>query len=196
MYFTRQANGFRAWFAVVVSGLPRVGIIAGKFTITIVDPADAANDAPVVAESAQKPGLYTFLIPSAFVLANGTGEYGVVIEVVENVPPRITDTFSEVLKVSQEDFDSLGESITSEEATVIAGSSTVEIRTDLAQADDFFNGMYIQVANAAGVVVRQIDQYLQANGACTITDPLPFTPQVGDVVRISNYNKNPNTGVR
>ncbi len=83
------------------------------------------------------------------------------------------------------------------EATVIAGSSTTEIRTDLTHADDFFNGMHIHITGAAGIVVRKIDQYKNTNGAFTVVELLPFTPQVGDIICVlSNHDGNQSTGIR
>lgn len=67
------------------------------------------------------------------------------------------------------------------ESTVVAGSTATNIRTGLTQADDFFNSMQLVVINMAGVVVRNVNDYANANGEFTV-DILPFTPAPGDVV--------------
>ncbi len=69
------------------------------------------------------------------------------------------------------------------ETTAAAGSTATEIRTALAQADDFFNNMQVVIVNAAGIVARNIDDFANTNGAITVTT-LPFTPGIGDVVLI------------
>lgn len=82
--FTRDLSGggWRGWFVVKNnSGTLRTGIAAGNFTATVVNPQDSANTVPAVAESVQKPGLYSFLIPDAFLATWGLGSYGTVIEV-------------------------------------------------------------------------------------------------------------------
>ncbi len=68
---------------------------------------------------------------------------------------------------------------------VIAGSSTTEIRTDLAKADSFFDGMFIVVQNSTGNAVRRISYYLNTNGAFNVEEPLPFVPVLGDTVYIT-----------
>jgi len=69
------------------------------------------------------------------------------------------------------------------ETAAAAGSSPTEIRTGLTQADDFFNNMQVVVINAAGIAVRNVDDYANLNGAITVT-ALPFTPALGDVVLV------------
>ncbi len=193
MYFVKESDGFRAWFTIANGGIIRTGAVAGQFTVTIVNPGDTASLVPAVAESATKPGLYSFLITSAFITIHGVGEYGIVVETNIANPPRVIDVFSEVLKVSQEDFDSLGESLIAARTTALAGSTTTVIRTGLAQANDFFNGMQVIVINAAGIAARPIDSYAQINGAITV-EALPFTPALNDVVLvISRSGATPHT---
>jgi len=112
MWFTKQSTGYRGWFRVVDdTGALRTGLVAGDFTVTIVDPADAANNSPSVSESAQKTGIYYFDILSAFFVANGNGEYTVSVEVDTFAGPsgfpNVRDAFSTSLQVYDEDFDSI-----------------------------------------------------------------------------------------
>jgi len=112
MYFTKQADGFRAHFvASQGNGSLRTGLLAGDFTVTVVDPADGATLTPAVSESTQKSGMYFFDITSGFITTNGVGDYGVVVEVDTfagpSSAPHVRDVFGEVLRVTQEDFDTL-----------------------------------------------------------------------------------------
>ena len=73
LWFTKDSNGFRGWFvAIQTTGLLRTGLVAGDFTVTVVEPGDTASTTPSVSESSTKAGLYTFLIPSSFLTTNGT----------------------------------------------------------------------------------------------------------------------------
>lgn len=110
MWWVKQSDGFRAWFAAQQgNGQLRAGLVAGDFVATIIGPTDAALTTATVSESTQKPGLYTFLVPSTFTLANGRGNYGVVIEIDTKVgpsgSPHVVGSMSSVLKVSAQDFD-------------------------------------------------------------------------------------------
>ncbi len=104
MFFTKQADGFRAWFTIVEKGVPVPGISSSAFTISVRDPADSVTNSPSVTESGIG-GLYYFDIPSAFITTNGIGSYAVLVEVDSTVQPKVTDAMSEVLRVSQVDVD-------------------------------------------------------------------------------------------
>jgi hypothetical protein len=72
-------------------------------------------------------------------------------------------------------------------ATVAAGGSATEVRTDLTQADGFWNNMVMIVEDVGGAgerVARNIDNYTNANGALYVFGGLPFTPASGDKVYI------------
>jgi len=71
----------------------------------VVDEADSTSAAPAVSESTQLGGLYTFLVHSSF-FANGLGQYSVVA-VVDSTGPTVRDVVNHVLRVFDEDFDSL-----------------------------------------------------------------------------------------
>jgi predicted ThiF/HesA family dinucleotide-utilizing enzyme len=108
VWFARTSEGFRAWFALKASnGLIRTGAIPANFTVTIVNPGDTASTTAAVAQSAQKPGLYTFTIPSAFLVTHGVGDYGVVVQVNVPAPQPVVDVIANALTVSLQDFDSL-----------------------------------------------------------------------------------------
>jgi len=106
MWFTKSAEGFRGWFQIDKNGSLVTGLVSGVFTVTVVDPSDTTSTTPTVSESSVKPGLYTFLIPSSFFVANGLGEYGVVIE-VDSTGPKVKATSSEVLRIFEHTFDDL-----------------------------------------------------------------------------------------
>ena len=55
--------------------------------------------------------MYYFDIPTSFLVLSGTGDYGVSVEIDITTSPTITNAFSDILKVSQEDWDSLSGSI-------------------------------------------------------------------------------------
>ncbi len=107
MWFTKQTDGFRVWFAVKKpAGNLRTGIPAGEFMATVVNPSDSASLTPAVAESATKPGLYSLFVTPAFLTAHGNGEYGVVVEVLATAPV-LKDVIGDVLMVTSQDLDTL-----------------------------------------------------------------------------------------
>jgi len=109
MWFTKQTDGYRAWFALKTrAGTIRTGATAGDFTVTVVDPTDTNTSNPSVSESSAKAGLYTFLIPTTFLTTNGNGLYGVVVEVNTTSGAPVTDVLSQPLSVSSNDFDTIG----------------------------------------------------------------------------------------
>jgi len=108
MWFTKETDGFRAWFSVQdKNGAIRTGIPSGQFVATIIDPTDTVSLVPTVTESAVKAGLYTFLVTSTFLGTNGNGGYAVVVEVNALAAPKVAAVFSQVLEVYDQDFDSI-----------------------------------------------------------------------------------------
>lgn len=112
VWFTKQADGFRGWLPVEQNnGTLRTGLAAGDFVVTIVDPDDDASAVVAASESSEKSGLYFFDITSGFITTNGVGEYGIVVEIDTKTgpssAPHVVMILDSVLKVSQEDFDSL-----------------------------------------------------------------------------------------
>ena len=108
MYFTKTSDTFRGWFQLVrSSGDLRVNSLSSSFTAVVVNENDTASISPVVTQSQQKPGLYYFDITSSFFATHGVGSYGISIEVNETSSPIIKSAFSEVIKLSQNDFDSI-----------------------------------------------------------------------------------------
>jgi hypothetical protein len=90
------AGGWRGWFIVKTNaGVLRTGLVAGDFTATVVNPQDTSTLTPTVSESAQKPGLYSFLITDAFLATHGLGSYGTVVEVSASAP-NLTDVVGSV----------------------------------------------------------------------------------------------------
>ncbi len=136
MWFTRTADGFRGWLPVEQSnGSLRTGLAAGDFVATIVNPADSSTSILTVAQST-KTGLYRFDVPSAFLVTNGVGEYGVVVEIDTfagpSGAPHVRTTFGAVLKVSIEDFDSLGVTV----AAILTDTAAIDARLPADPADE------------------------------------------------------------
>jgi hypothetical protein len=90
---------------------------AADFVVTVVAPDDSASTIVAVAASTQKGGLYVFDVPSAFLVAHGVGNYGVVVELDTGAS---RDAYSGVLSVSVQDFDTLGQ-LADDTATIVAG---------------------------------------------------------------------------
>lgn len=111
--FARTDQGVVASFAVQnPNGALRTGLVAGDFTATVVNPADTATSVPTVAESAQKAGTYRFTIPSSFFTTHGVGLYHVTAQVDTSGvsgAPIIRDAAHGILKVTQEDVDTLAD---------------------------------------------------------------------------------------
>lgn len=105
MWFSRTALGFRGYFTLVdENGVLVPNKESGYFIVTTVSPDDTANVISTVSESSQKSGLYFFEVPTAFLLSHGVGNYAIVVEVDCD---EATDAFSEVLVITQADFDSI-----------------------------------------------------------------------------------------
>lgn len=112
MWFTAQANGYRGWFIVKDNeGNLRTGLAAGDFTVTVIEPNDGDSNNPSVSESGELPGTYYFDISSAFLIANGNGQYNVTVAVDTfgvSGPPNVRDVINSVLQVSSYDFNDIG----------------------------------------------------------------------------------------
>ena len=197
LYFTKDSTGFVGWFRVEQnSGTLRTGATSGSFVVTVVNPADSATSVPTVTESASKSGLYKFTIPSAFLITNGVGEYGIVIEVNITASPKVTSTLSNVLKVSLQEIDDLASqtsvntlqtsvntlaaAIIAADLTAASGSTSTVINTAATQATGFYDGLIVVIQNSSGNVARSITSYDNTNGAFTLDSALPFTPTIGD----------------
>jgi hypothetical protein len=116
MWFTRDDLGIRIWIAPEDGqGRLKTGMVAGDFTVTVIEPADAASLAPAMGESVTKPGVYNCLVTSAFLIANGVGDYGVAIEIDTfagpSGAPHIRTVIGGMLKVYDNDFDSISATI-------------------------------------------------------------------------------------
>lgn len=113
MWWARQAEGFRFWLALErADGGLALGLESNDFEATVVAPDDSASTVVGVSESAQKPGIYTGLVPSAFLITHGVGNYAVAIEVDGGVAGNeVTGVVSRVLKVNAADFDSLSSAV-------------------------------------------------------------------------------------
>lgn len=112
MYFTKDTNGFRAFFTALQSnGNLRTGLVAGDFTVTTVEPTLTGTTAPVVSEVGVVPGLYTFLVPAAFLGIYGVGDYGILVQIDTfagpSGAPNVRTAFAHNMKVNEKDFDDI-----------------------------------------------------------------------------------------
>jgi hypothetical protein len=87
-------------------------------------------------------------------------------------------------RASQVSLTSLIGAVIAETTTVAAGSTPGEVRTPLTKADGYFDGMVLVVIDTTGTAARQVERYLNVNGAFTPDDPFPFTPTVGTTVLV------------
>lgn len=123
MWFTRTDDSFRAWFQVVTNaGVLRTDALSSSFTALVINPADSATSTATVTQSLQKPGLYYFDVPSSFLTASGPGEYGVSVEVNITTSPKVVSAFSDVLRVSYNDFDTITSASLSASYTISTSS--------------------------------------------------------------------------
>lgn len=108
LWFSRTDTGFRAWFQAVRStGELRTGATQSEFTFVLVSPDDSGSMEFFVSESQQKSGFYFADITSSYILTSGSGDYGASVELAIGSPQSITDAFSNVLHVTEDDWDSL-----------------------------------------------------------------------------------------
>lgn len=110
MWFSKNDDGYRAWITLSdKNGALRTGGVPADFVATVVNPTGVTTTVLAVSESAGKPGLYTFLIPSSFFATHGLGGYGVVVEVDITTAPKVRAVLGEILRVFEEDFDSIAD---------------------------------------------------------------------------------------
>lgn len=115
----------RAWFQVARDGALVANIPTSSFITVLINSSDSSYLSCSVTQSLQKLGLYYFDVPSSFLLASGTGDYGISVELNTNTPVVVTDTFSAMLRVTREDFDSLSGSIWNTSANSFNTSGTM-----------------------------------------------------------------------
>lgn len=134
MYFSKDTNGFRAFFSVIDNaGNLRTGLVAGDFIVTVVNPGLSATNIPIVSEVGVKPGFYTFLVPAVFLTTNGTGDYGIVTEINTfsgpSGSPNVRTAFSRNLRINEKDFDDITDAST---ITAIQNAlTTIENKIDI-----------------------------------------------------------------
>ena len=101
----RRDVGTRVWFTVTRNGIVRTGLLAGDFTIQIVNPDDDASITPAVSESSEAGGLYYFEVPDTFLQAHGAGVYPGLLK-VNATGPKIDDAKTVRMEVVVDDMDS------------------------------------------------------------------------------------------
>lgn len=175
----------RVFFRIERNGRLAAGIDSADITVTVVNPADSASASPVAAETVEKPGVYYFDLPSAFLTV--VGEYGAVIE-VDSTGPNVRTTFAFPVNVTIRDMDSAVANMIAVETVVVAvpTPAATAFATALTQADHFWTNMQVVVVNVGGTgeaVARNINGYVQADGMIFV-DALPFVPVGGDPVII------------
>ena len=107
----RTANGVRAYFKVVRTGILSTGLATGLFNALLINPQDTANQALTVAESTQQAGVYYVDIPGAFLTTHGAGHYGLSIGIHKPNPQKIDDEILMALEVTDQDLDDLASTI-------------------------------------------------------------------------------------
>ena len=185
MWFTKNNDGYRAWLTVEnKNGALRTGGVSGDFVATVVDPTGATPTILSVSEAAGKPGLYTFLVPSSFFATHGVGGYGVVVETLMLSSPKVTATYGEVLRVFEEDFDSVAAAVVvASLATQYLGAIHIDTRSGSAGAVAGVNGtpgnpvnnLADAVTLAASLGLREY----QLTGPITLTSAHPDWRFVG-----------------
>jgi len=113
-FISRTDQGLEVSFSVIqASGSLRTGLVAGDFTVTVVNPGDSATSTPAVSQKTSKAGLYEFTIPSAFFTTHGVGVYSFVVEIDTfagpSGAPNVRTAFSGVVRAQQEDVDMLAD---------------------------------------------------------------------------------------
>lgn len=105
MITTRQVDGIRAYFvAVTATGKIAPGIAPGDITVTVVAPDLTTGTTAIAAETTAKPGLYTALVPSAFLITNGVGDYALTLE-IDSTNPRVAGVTVHGVLVTRKDID-------------------------------------------------------------------------------------------
>lgn len=104
MIYARVADGVRAYFAAVNQGLIVAGIDPADITVSVVAPDTTTATTVPASETAGKAGLYTFLVPTAFLQTNGVGVYAVIVEVNSAAPP-LRDVKVDVVRVGARNDD-------------------------------------------------------------------------------------------
>ncbi len=108
MISTRQADGIRSYFvAFTKNGLIAPGIDPDDITVTVIAPDLTTSSVVDASETAAKPGVYTLLVPSSFLVDNGLGYYGLIVE-VDSSSPKVAGVMQDLVKVSQKDIDECG----------------------------------------------------------------------------------------
>lgn len=106
MIYARVKDGIRVFFGVVRLGQLRAGVSPGDITLTVVAPDTTTSTTVAVSETSGKPGLYTALVPTAFLDTNGVGVYATVLEIDTNAP-RIRDVKVDAIRVGKRDEDDI-----------------------------------------------------------------------------------------
>jgi hypothetical protein len=105
MSATRQADGIRIFFAPFTnSGALAVGIDPDDIIVTGTAPDLATAIIVDAEETAAKPGQYTALVPSSFLIANGVGPYAVLVE-IDSISPKVHAVRPYACRVTQNDID-------------------------------------------------------------------------------------------
>lgn len=131
--------------------------------------------------------------PVIHIHENTTGEFSMsgVDSSVENITQWSTHSASDVWSeniLGNDAYGTFGRALgfsVAAETTVTGGTATI-IQTGLIEPDDFWNDHQVVIFDSSGgqKVIRNIDDYAQANGAITFNTALSFAPAVGDIVMV------------
>jgi len=170
LWFAKKDDGFLAWFhAEQNNGTLRTGLVAGDFIATVINPADTTTTTPVVSESSAKGGIYSFLVPSSFLLTNDIGNYGITVEVNTftgpSGSPHVRDSISAILKISNKDLNDYA--VPLDQMTLFSGT-VIDIIDQV--WDEFM--IEHQVSGTAGFYQTDVTRTADAVWDETITDHL------------------------
>jgi len=171
--FTRQLNGYRAWFPVSKNGLLQTGLPPSAFTITVLDVSDGASHSPAVSESTQKPGMYFFDVTQSFLASNGVGSYGMLAEVNT---AGVKAVAGGVLQVTEDDLRSMhlvryGGAVHIDTAGGVAGTAPGVGTEDNPSSN---------IADALTIATRNGIRRFHVRGSVTLTVALPDWQVFGD----------------
>jgi len=99
-------DGVRVYFKVVRNGNLRTGLLAGVFTVLLINMDDNDSTALTVNESTEKPGVYYVDIPTSFITTYGAGFYGLSIG-VHAVGPTTDDEVLYSVEVTTLDLNNV-----------------------------------------------------------------------------------------
>lgn len=116
----KQADGVRGIFtALTDNGILAAGVGAGDITVTVLAPDLSTAQVVAAAEVAASPGLYSFLVPAAFLTTHGVGAYTVIVSIA-SLAPKVNGVSDALVHVTGCDIDEVFTSTVNTLGMVIA----------------------------------------------------------------------------